>query len=320
MHASGRGVVKDEAKAAGLLRKAADQGRASAQCNLGAMYADGEGVVKDEAKAAALCTKAADRGHADAQYSLGAMYASGRGVVKNKAKAARWLRKATDQGHTEAQYVLGVMYASGEGVVKDEAKAAGLLWNSANDYDLVPISGADAHGLQHGDALVGKFSVAGVPCEHWGIYDKDKDEVIELGGTRKQKGGSLPQQIKGGTAWSFTGSGSSAFSFGSGHFASIHVIPPQTFFDNYPQNVHCVQWKVERRSYASGAVQRARARVGEHPLYALFPKFGDKKHENCESFVRECYTGTRSASQTTTAQTDPGGNSLAQFIQSMLAW
>jgi TPR repeat protein len=37
------------------------------------MYASGRGVVKNKAKAAAFYAKAADQGHASAQYYLGTM-------------------------------------------------------------------------------------------------------------------------------------------------------------------------------------------------------------------------------------------------------
>jgi hypothetical protein len=58
----------------GLLRKAADQGHAAAQHNLGAAYHQGQGVKQDFGEAARLYRMAADQGHADGQYNLGLMY------------------------------------------------------------------------------------------------------------------------------------------------------------------------------------------------------------------------------------------------------
>jgi TPR repeat protein len=55
-------VPKDSGKAAELFHKAADQGYAGAQRNLGLLYATGEGVPKDLGKAAELFQKAADQG------------------------------------------------------------------------------------------------------------------------------------------------------------------------------------------------------------------------------------------------------------------
>ena len=43
--------------------------------------------------------KAADQGDAPAQHNLGAMYANGMGVPQNLTEALRWLRKAHAQGH-----------------------------------------------------------------------------------------------------------------------------------------------------------------------------------------------------------------------------
>ena len=47
MYAHGDGVPKDAVQAVSWYRKAAEQGNASAQANLGLMYYRGEGVPKD---------------------------------------------------------------------------------------------------------------------------------------------------------------------------------------------------------------------------------------------------------------------------------
>ena len=52
-------------------RKAAEQGLARAQCNLGICYDDGTGVPQDTAQAAAWYRKAAEQGLARAQCNLG---------------------------------------------------------------------------------------------------------------------------------------------------------------------------------------------------------------------------------------------------------
>lgn len=51
-------------------------------------------------------TKAANQGNADAQYQLGLRYFNGNGVRRNYTKAASWFRKAAEQGNTHAQYQL----------------------------------------------------------------------------------------------------------------------------------------------------------------------------------------------------------------------
>ena len=88
------------------LRKAAEQGFANAQCNLGLCYRNGDGVDLDFRQAASLFTKAAEQGYADAQYNLGILYYEGKGVLKDTNQAVYWLRKAAAQGHGKAQRTL----------------------------------------------------------------------------------------------------------------------------------------------------------------------------------------------------------------------
>jgi uncharacterized protein len=47
--------------------------------------------------------KAADQGHAEAQYNLGFCYDKGVGVAQSFVKAFHWFQKAANQGHAEAQ-------------------------------------------------------------------------------------------------------------------------------------------------------------------------------------------------------------------------
>ena len=63
--------------------------------------------------------KAAEQGDADAQFNLGAAYREGDGVPKDAAEAVRWYRLAAEQGHAGAQGSLGVAYQNGEGVPRD---------------------------------------------------------------------------------------------------------------------------------------------------------------------------------------------------------
>lgn len=82
MYANGYGVVKDETQVTVWYHKAAEQGDATAQNNLGRMYMNGRGVEKDEAQAVVWYRKAAEQGDADAQCNLDRMYADGRVVDK----------------------------------------------------------------------------------------------------------------------------------------------------------------------------------------------------------------------------------------------
>jgi TPR repeat protein len=112
-------------------RKAADQGNADAQVNLGVMYAEGQGVKRDYTEAVRWYRKAAEQGYALAQWCLGVMYEDGHGLPQDYAEAVRWYRKAADQGNADAQFALGVMYAEGRGVTRDYAEAH-MWFNLAN--------------------------------------------------------------------------------------------------------------------------------------------------------------------------------------------
>ena len=84
-------------------RKAANQGNAKAQFNLGMMYAAGTGILQDGVKAAYWFRKAAKQGNAKAQYQLGLMYASGKGIPRDDIQAYVWLNHAVAQGIEEAK-------------------------------------------------------------------------------------------------------------------------------------------------------------------------------------------------------------------------
>jgi len=106
------------------LRKAAEQGNADAQYNLGRLYARGRpGVPPNSAEAVPWYRKAAEQGNADAQYDLGLMYEQGQGIPLDAAEAARWYRKAAEQGRAHAADDLAVMYDQGRGVPRDAAEA-----------------------------------------------------------------------------------------------------------------------------------------------------------------------------------------------------
>src|ERR1022692_771398 len=103
--------------------RAAEQGSAEAQFNLGLMYVNGQGVAKDEKTAVLWYTKAAEQGYAKAQDNLGWMYDTGRGVAKDEKTAVLWYTKAAKQGYADAQFNLGAMYADGRGVTQDIVSA-----------------------------------------------------------------------------------------------------------------------------------------------------------------------------------------------------
>jgi hypothetical protein len=67
------------------------------------MYANGLGVPKDDTEAVKWFRKAADEGDAQAQTELGSMYAFGLGVPKDEAEAYKWYLLAAAQGNEQAR-------------------------------------------------------------------------------------------------------------------------------------------------------------------------------------------------------------------------
>ena len=116
---SGIGVVKKYELGVEWFRKAAEQGFAEAQCDLGTCYESGCGVAKDTELAVECYRKAAEKGHATAQLRLGFCFRCGTGVAKNHELAVEWFRKAAEQGDATAQFMCGVYYYDGTGVEKN---------------------------------------------------------------------------------------------------------------------------------------------------------------------------------------------------------
>lgn len=104
-------------------KKAAEQGYADAQFNLGKCYANGDGVPQDYTEAVKWYKKAAEQGNAHAQNSLGDCYYYGKGVQEDDTEAVKWFKKAAEQGDAYAQCNLGNCYNYGKGVPQDYTEA-----------------------------------------------------------------------------------------------------------------------------------------------------------------------------------------------------
>ena len=63
--------------------------------------------------------KAAEQGHAVAQHNLGCFYLEGEDVPKDYNQALKWFTKAARKGFVSAQNNLAVMYFLGQGVPRD---------------------------------------------------------------------------------------------------------------------------------------------------------------------------------------------------------
>ena len=75
-------------------------------------YNRGKGVPEDKAEGVRWYLKAAEQGNAMAQCNLGQCYFNGDGVDKDRTEALKWYRKAAEQGDAEAQRMARVI-ASG---------------------------------------------------------------------------------------------------------------------------------------------------------------------------------------------------------------
>jgi S1-C subfamily serine protease len=84
-------------------QRAAEQGVAAAQLELGKLYASGIGVPQNYGKAADMFRKAADQGSDDAQYFLGMSYWAGRGVLEDYTEACKWWQLSAAQGNEKAR-------------------------------------------------------------------------------------------------------------------------------------------------------------------------------------------------------------------------
>ena len=88
------------------------------------MYDQGQGVDMNYKKAFEWYEKAAEQGLADAQCNLGVMYRYGQGVDQSDSQAMRWYAKAAAQGDERAQAGIDQLLAKRRWSAAVEAEAA----------------------------------------------------------------------------------------------------------------------------------------------------------------------------------------------------
>jgi len=102
----------------------AEEGDAEAQYNLAVMYDMGIGAPKNYSESGKWYAKAAAQGIAEAQFQLGVRYYEhGKQAKKNYGNAFSWFYKAANQGMAEAQYNVALMYQLGRGVPTNRVEA-----------------------------------------------------------------------------------------------------------------------------------------------------------------------------------------------------
>ena len=89
------------------------------QLDLGYKYLTGKGIAVNYAKAAGLFRKAAENGNSNAQFALGCLYQNGQGVKMNYREAAKWYLKSAQAGNAYGQYLIGLSLKDGSGIPKD---------------------------------------------------------------------------------------------------------------------------------------------------------------------------------------------------------
>ncbi len=117
------------------LIETAERGNLEAQHGLAAFYATEDlSELKDEAEAVRWYTKAAEQGHAESQYDLGFMLILGEGTEKDVAKGLWWMEQAVANGSHYAARVLSDMYGKGLYGVEPDAKRAAQWNEKAGEY------------------------------------------------------------------------------------------------------------------------------------------------------------------------------------------
>jgi TPR repeat protein len=110
-------------EAASWYYRAARQEYAAGQHHFARLCASGRGMSRDIPQAVYWYTKAIHQNFAASQVAFGLMRRDGIGIFRNSAEAVRLFRLAAEQGMADAQFYLGMMYAAGEGVAKDYVEA-----------------------------------------------------------------------------------------------------------------------------------------------------------------------------------------------------
>ena len=122
------GLERNYAAAVFWFDKAAAQGLAPAEAELAFCYRNGTGVAPDPNHATELFSRAAHKGDARAQNELGVAYSNGTGgLTADPTEAVKWFQKSVAAGNVAAMNNLGIAYAQGRGVAQDITQARALL-------------------------------------------------------------------------------------------------------------------------------------------------------------------------------------------------
>ena len=125
--------TNNNSKVSDLIKKA-EQGDAAAQLEYGRLLkTTGNGVEQDWKKAVEMLQRAADNGNADAQWELGLMYEFSNQVTQDESKALELYRKSADAGSPIGLYMLAHCYQHGIAIEEDLAVSDSLYTQSFNE-------------------------------------------------------------------------------------------------------------------------------------------------------------------------------------------
>lgn len=153
---TGDGFPIDYVEAKKWYTAAAHQGNGLSQLRLAFLNAEAhfEGLTPDYAEAEKWFTKAAEQNAGDAQFRLGNFYNNYK-TPPDHGKGFIWLKRAADNGHRVAMFDLGRMFMDGKGVAKNTA--LGLEWlKRAADSDLLQAQMTLAEIYSTGTPDIGK--------------------------------------------------------------------------------------------------------------------------------------------------------------------
>ena len=122
----GKGIPKDRKGGVAWILKAAKQGNAFAERDLGICYMQGEGVPKSDKDALAWLYSAAVQDETTAECNLAFLYRNGRGVARDYKAAYAWYYRAAQRNDHHGEMGMGYLYLRGYGIKKDIGEA--LKW------------------------------------------------------------------------------------------------------------------------------------------------------------------------------------------------
>jgi TPR repeat protein len=133
---------------------AADQGLAAAQNELGQFYASGSyGITKDPAQSFSWYLKAAQQGDAIGEYNAGSMYQTGTGTTRNNAQALAWYQKSAAQANVQAELGIATVYIASAAPATSNFTLS-MAWSQADAFWNQPNLHTAAANKNYAQAMV----------------------------------------------------------------------------------------------------------------------------------------------------------------------